>query len=249
MLLLVDIGNTRFKWRLQASVVATEVVARGSLMTAHLTSAQLREQLPVGVAVCGYTSVASEEVNDLLVAWAHDSDVDVAQALTQNRWQDLVNSYSDCTRMGVDRWLAMVAVRNLTKQAACVIDCGSASTVDFIAPNGEHEGGYIIPGQRLMVQSLLQDTAHIAFTEHECEATTGYGTSTAGAVLKGASRMHEAGIGAIANDALQHGYVVYATGGDGCFLAQVQGIHWLDELVLDGLKACLYDVPGLLPSQ
>ena len=247
MLLLVDIGNTRFKWRLQASVASSKAVARGSLSTAQLTAAQLQEQLPSGVEVCGLTSVASVKVNDMVLAWAQQQGIEVTQAQTQTQWQDLKNSYSDCSRMGVDRWLAMVAVRSLTRLPACVIDCGSASTVDFVAANGQHEGGYIIPGQRLMVQSLLQDTANIAFAEHEREDVAGYGTSTAGAVLKGAARMHEAGISAIANKALQGGYTVYATGGDGEFLANQQGIHFLDELVLDGLKACLYDVPGLLP--
>lgn len=249
MLLLVDIGNTRFKWRLQTSVANSKVVAQGSLSTAQLTAAQLQEKLPAGVKVCGLASVASAKVNDLVLAWAQQQGIGVTQAQTQMQWQDLKNSYSDCSRMGVDRWLAMVAVRSLTKQAACVIDCGSASTVDFVAVDGEHEGGYIIPGQRLMVQSLLKDTANITFAEREREDIPGYGTSTAGAVLKGAARMHEVGIGAIANEALQRGYVVYATGGDGEFLANEQGIHFVGELVLDGLKACLYDVPGLLPSQ
>ena len=249
MLLLIDIGNTRFKWRLQASVADSKMIAHGSLITAQLTVEQLQEQLPAGVEMCGFTSVADAKVNDLVLLWAQGQGIAVKQALTQPQWQDLRNSYSDCSRMGVDRWLAMVAVRSLTKQAACVIDCGSASTVDFIAADGQHEGGYIIPGQRLMVQSLLKDTANIAFAEHEREDVAGYGTSTAGAVLKGAGRMHEAGIGAIASEALQHGYVVYATGGDGEFLSKIQGIRFLDELVLDGLKACLYDVPGLLPHQ
>ena len=45
MLLLVDIGNTQFKWRLQASVANSKAVARGSLGTAQLTAAQLQEQL------------------------------------------------------------------------------------------------------------------------------------------------------------------------------------------------------------
>jgi hypothetical protein len=40
---------------------------------------------------------------------------------------------------------------------------------------------------------------------------------------------------------LQAGYKVYATGGDGKFLAQNQAINYIDELVLDGLWASLYD--------
>ncbi|MDP6968835.1 MAG: type III pantothenate kinase [Gammaproteobacteria bacterium] len=244
-MLLVDIGNTRLKWRLHnindAGQAMPEVIQRGSILAKGLTAEALSQALPTGTRALWFASVASEAVNAQLLTWAVQHQIEWRQAHTRPQWQDLINAYADCSRMGVDRWLAMVATRQLTRQSACVIDCGSASTVDFIAASGQHEGGYIIPGQHLMAQSLLQDTAQIAFTQQESEAHAGYGVSTAGAVLKGTQQFHELGIGAIAEQALRSGYKVYATGGDGEFLTPNQAIDYIDELVLDGLLACLYD--------
>lgn len=243
MLLLIDIGNTRLKWRLQSPVDCAQVIARGDMLTEAVDTAGLQAQLPAQVDEVWFTSVATATVNQQVEDWAKGRGVSCRQALTQNRWQDLSNSYADCTRMGVDRWLVMVAARHVTQQPACIIDCGSASTVDYVAANGQHEGGYIIPGQRLMVQSLLQDTANIAFTNAEADLSDGYGTSTAGAVLKGARAMHQAGIRALAEQALQSGYRVFVTGGDSDFLNLIEAVDYVPEMVLDGLWACLYHEP------
>ena len=243
MLLLIDIGNTRLKWRLQSYADSAQVIERGELLTQEVTQVALQQQLPVNAAEVWFTSVAADAVNHYIRAWADGQGIPCRQAVTQERWQDLVNSYSDCSRMGVDRWLVMVAARYLTKLPVCIIDCGSASTLDYVAADGEHEGGFIIPGQRLMVQSLLQDTANIAFTEAEADLSQGYGTSTAGAVMKGARAMHRAGIQALAEQAVADGYEVFVTGGDSEFLALGQGLEYVPEMVLDGLWACLYHEP------
>lgn len=243
MLLLIDIGNTRLKWRLQSYTDCSQVVARGELLTQEITQAMLQQQLPINGAEVWFTSVAADAVNQKISAWANSQDISCRQALTQDRWQDLVNSYTDCSRMGVDRWLVMVAARYVTRQPVCVIDCGSASTLDYVAADGGHEGGFIIPGQRLMVQSLLKDTANIAFTEAEADLSQGYGTSTAGAVMKGARAMHRAGVRSLAEQAVADGYAVFVTGGDSEFLASIEGLEYVPEMVLDGLWACLYHEP------
>lgn len=245
-MLLVDIGNTRLKWRLHKLDANDQpipaVQQRGSIPIKELSVSALTQILPANAQSLWFASVAGEDTNSLLRTWAANHQLTYLQAHTRQHWQDLTNAYADVTRMGVDRWLAMVAVRQLNQVAVCVIDCGSATTVDFIAANGQHEGGYIIPGQRLMVQSLLLDTAQVDFVEQENKLQEGvYGTNTAGAVMQGSKRMHQTGVGAIAEQALQAGYKVYATGGDGKFLAQNQTINYIDELVLDGLWASLYD--------
>lgn len=243
MLLLIDIGNTRLKWRLQSMGPAPEVLQQGDLPTDDVSLAALQAHLPSTVTEIWFASVAAESVNAVVRAWTADLAVDCRQASTQLCWQDLRNSYADCSRMGVDRWLVMVAARHCTKQAVCIIDCGSASTLDYVAADGQHEGGYIIPGQRLMVQSLLQDTAMITFTGAESDLSAGLGTSTAGAVLKGARAMHEAGLQSLAQQALDNGYRVFVCGGDGGFLQHVKGLHMNPDMVLDGLWACLYHEP------
>ncbi len=245
-MLLVDIGNTRLKWRLHKldanGQPTTTVQQRGSIATKELSTPALTKAMPANAKTLCFASVADKNINALLVAWAAKQQLNYQQVQTQQQWQDLTNAYADVTRMGVDRWLVMVAVRQLNQAAICVIDCGSATTVDFIAANGQHEGGYIIPGQRLMVQSLISDTAQIDFLDQEAQLQNGgYGINTAGAVIQGSKNLHQAGINAIAEQALRAGYKVYATGGDGKFLAQNQAINYIEELVLDGLWASLYD--------
>ena len=48
--------------------------------------------------------------------------------------------------MGVDRWLALQPVWERLRSAFCLIDCGTATTVDLVDALGEHLGGWIMPG-------------------------------------------------------------------------------------------------------
>ena len=69
--------------------------------------------------------------------------------------------YDKPSRLGVDRWLAMVAAYNKHRQAVLVIDAGSAVTLDVVDQNGFHLGGYILPGTSLMVESLRRGTKNV----------------------------------------------------------------------------------------
>lgn len=63
--------------------------------------------------------------------------------------------YKDLSALGVDRWLAMIAARELSGGEGCVvIGAGSALTVDVLAADGRHLGGWIAPGLKLLSRSL-----------------------------------------------------------------------------------------------
>src|SRR5581483_12290196 len=47
-------------------------------------------------------------------------------------------------------------------RGACVINAGTAVTLDLVDGQGVHRGGAILPGPRLMVEILLRRTAGIA---------------------------------------------------------------------------------------
>ena len=160
--LLVDIGNTRLKWRLQEHGL---VKCSGAILISDLSFAQLQAALPTSVAGVYWASVASDEKGRCLEAWAYQKNVPHHQFTTQEDWQSLINGYQQAQSLGVDRWLAMVAARQFTQSAVCVVDCGSAITFDYVNCEGCHEGSYIIPGARLMSQALARDTAKITFTQ------------------------------------------------------------------------------------
>jgi type III pantothenate kinase len=73
------------------------------------------------------------------------------------------SAYDVPERLGVDRWLAMLAAYNSLSEAVVVIDLGSAMTADGISKAGHHVGGYIAPGLRMMAQSLLARTDLVRF--------------------------------------------------------------------------------------
>ncbi|HEX8776568.1 MAG TPA: type III pantothenate kinase, partial [Rhodanobacter sp.] len=71
------------------------------------------------------------------------------------------NAYAEPQKLGVDRFLAMVAART-DGLAPCVLaGVGTALTLDALAADGRHLGGLIAPGPRLMQQSLLGATAQV----------------------------------------------------------------------------------------
>ena len=69
--------------------------------------------------------------------------------------------YEDPSRLGVDRWLAMLAARQLSNRPFIVFGLGTAGTADFVDGDGVHKGGFIVPGLRLMTEALFAGTADV----------------------------------------------------------------------------------------
>ena len=91
--------------------------------------------------------------------------------------------YAQPETLGADRWAALIAVRGLTKTNACIVDCGTAVTVDALAANGEFRGGAIFPGLQLLRASLLRGTGGIHAAEGKSDSA--FGCSTPDAVAAG----------------------------------------------------------------
>jgi len=86
-------------------------------------------------------------------------------AQTRGSLAGLTNSYHDPVRMGVDRWLVMLALWRRQQGRFCAVDAGSALTIDLVDEQGIHQGGYIIPGPTLMERALFQDTQRVRFND------------------------------------------------------------------------------------
>ena len=72
------------------------------------------------------------------------------------------NAYPESRLLGVDRWLAAIAAYRLAGGACCVADIGTAATLDGVSDDGQHLGGFIVPGPELMMQSLWGGTSDLA---------------------------------------------------------------------------------------
>jgi type III pantothenate kinase len=85
---------------------------------------------------------------------------------------------------GVDRVLNVAAAYEQLKKACVVVDCGTATTVDFCGDDGTFLGGCIIPGASLMSQALHDVAPQLPVLRptHTGEA---FGTDTQSAINNG----------------------------------------------------------------
>ena len=133
-------------------------------------------------------SVASDAADaKLLAALTSIRATVVHRATAQSTCLGLVSSYADPERMGVDRWLAMLAAYARNEGALCVIDAGTAVTVDLVSAEGVHEGGYILPSADLMRRALSKETDRIQVDALEAPAIAP-GSNTQACVTAGSWR-------------------------------------------------------------
>ena len=232
--LQLDIGNTSAKWRL---VNGNKIVSRGDYWPDDADSQQRLlnccESLD-HIWISSVTAAASE----LSLARLLENQWGIAPwfARSESRTGSLINSYEEPSRMGVDRWLAMLAGRARNKSRFCVIDGGSALTIDIVSANGRHEGGYIIPGAALMERALLLDTDQVRFDEE-----VGYGlspgTSTAHAVRHGIALAQAGAIALALEQAADEPMAILFCGGAGQSLMELvdRGGEVVQDLVFEGL--------------
>jgi len=234
--LQLDVGNSSAKWRLLQNGV---VAARGKYVAGDETSRAVLLACTERPEQIWISSVATAEAETGLARLLQDRwGVTPWFARSEARTGDLINSYTDPDRMGIDRWLVMLAARAHVRGRVCVVDAGSALTIDLVAADGRHEGGYIIPGPALMERALLLDTDRVRFDED-----VGYqlapGTSTAEAVRHGIA-LAQAGAVAMAIDhASGEPVQLLFCGGGGQALMQLldRGGLYLPDLVFEGLGA------------
>ena len=65
------------------------------------------------------------------------------------------------TEVGADRIVNTIAVKQIYKYPAIVIDFGTATTFDVINNKGDYEGGLIAPGINLSLQNLFKKTSKL----------------------------------------------------------------------------------------
>ncbi len=171
MRLLLDIGNTRIKWgqlvdgRIQDS---GEVLHRGEAFEDSLRFIDKLGHTPDSVLAANVAGVAAG--NAISAAIRKKFTLPVVFAAARESQGRLRNGYHDFRQLGVDRWLAMVAACRLHSEPLCIVDAGTAITIDLVDATGLHLGGLIAPGLDLMEKSLYRDTGEIRISA----APTGY---------------------------------------------------------------------------
>lgn len=239
MRLLVDIGNTQIKYVYQypgTKSILTEVVYLDypSFQQA-LTTAKFVSVEEVIVA-----NVNGNEILAAIESWALQYNVAFLQVHSQKQAFGVYSSYQQPTRLGVDRWLTMIAAHQIyPKKNVLIVDAGTATTIDLLAANGEHLGGWIMPGVQTMFDSLLNNTQKVIADPINTASVT-FGVNSSECLNHGVWAMT---IGSVKEAIVQANKLctlnnVILTGGNGKQLANLmpEGCELAPELLFHGLS-------------
>lgn len=162
LILELDLGNTRAKWRIVKDCV--EVVAQGVANLDDLLNGGLPSAWFLGVERARIASVLALGTESQLVGKIQ-SELQISPQLARSTASccGVSNAYANPELLGVDRWLALIAAYKLRDEAVIVVDVGTALKVDAVDDAGRHLGGYIIPGPALMESALLQGTDRVRY--------------------------------------------------------------------------------------
>jgi len=233
MTLLLDIGNTRIKW-----AIAKDRALGESGSDAHGgDAAQALSQiaLPQSDAVWICHVMGAEQEARIADAIARRFGMPPRFARSSSELSGLRSAYAQPERLGVDRWLCMLALWDQLRAPFCFASAGTALTFDAVDASGKHLGGVIAPGLSAMQSAVLGTTRFaVSGTDHRYDDALG--ADTEACVRQGA--LHAAA-GMIDRLGARYGGERFLTGGDADRLSAALAARWhpRPQLVLEGLLA------------
>lgn len=199
MLLALDIGNSRLKWALYHEPhPSSQIYAHNACFLDNIETLYEREwsSLPVPTHVLGCIvagDAVKSKVDEQLEVWT----ISAQWLIASDAECGVINGYDHPTRLGSDRWVAMIGARHraisqgYSHQPLVVVMVGTAVTIDALDPKGHFLGGFILPGHGIMLKALEKGTAGlnvptghvVSFPTNTSDALTSGGTfAIAGAV-------------------------------------------------------------------
>lgn len=253
MMLLIDAGNTRVKWALVArDAPLGKWQALGAVAHADIGELQNAwlDALPLGESV-QHILISNVAGNALRVQLKYvikktlgfDTNSKLPRELVT--WfasvpelAGLRNGYANPGQLGCDRFAAAIAGHQLAPGRAIVVaNCGTATTVDAITPDGRFLGGMILPGLGLMASSLARNTAQLPQIAQDGKLPAGFADNTDDAILSGCLAAQS---GAIEHACAVHGaQECVISGGAAPYIAPMLKVPYrvVDNIVLIGLHA------------
>ena len=242
--LAIDIGNTRLKWALySAPRPGATLLRQGAVFLENIDELAETEwkSLPAPGTMLG-SVVAGEgikrRVEEQLELW----DIEPGWVVSTAKACGVTNGYDHPTRLGVDRWVALIGARHRVlargvARPALVVMVGTAVTVDALDATGRFLGGLILPGFGLMLRALEMGTAGL-------KAPTGevveFPTNTSDALMSGGAdaiagaveRMHRK---LLARTGVEPALIM--TGGAAVKLAPITELRFeaVESLIFEGL--------------
>ncbi|WP_367847784.1 type III pantothenate kinase [Rhodoferax sp. WC2427] len=244
--LAIDIGNTRLKWSLyDAPRPGATLLAHGAEFLENID--KLADgpwaQLPTPGAILGCI-VAGDAVKRRVLEQLELWDVHPQWVVSSAAEAGLTNGYDHPTRLGADRWVAMVGARHRMlaqgpERPMVVVMVGTAVTVEAVDTHGRFLGGLILPGHGIMLRALESGTAGLHVPTGEVRL---FPTNTSDALTSGGTYAIAGAVERMVQHVRQHCKAepaCYMTGGAGWKMAPSMSVPFelVDNLIFDGLLA------------
>jgi type III pantothenate kinase len=242
--LAIDIGNTRLKWAQYSSPAPNaSLLHHGAVFLETIDKLAENEwsALPAPGSMLGCV-VAGEGVKRRVEEQLEIWDVEPRWVASSAAACGVTNSYDHPSRLGVDRWVALIGARHRvlargSARPALVVMVGTAVTVDALDASGRFLGGLILPGFGLMLRALEMGTAGLKAPTGEAVE---FPTNTSDALMSGGSDAIAGAVERMHRKLLAHTGekpVLIMTGGAAVKLAPITDLPFetVDTLIFEGL--------------
>lgn len=232
---LFDLGNTRLK----CAPLSDDGRSGDAIAIAHGVedaAVALAEALPARIDVAYLSSVASPEITARVLAQLGRHCRRISQARTQSEFAGVRIAYAQPHKLGIDRFLALLAVHARGDGPTLVCSVGTALTLDLIDRDGRHLGGRIAPSPALMREALHARALQLPvrggrYDEFAADTEDALASGCEGAALALIERSLD-----VARRQLGQAPILRLHGGGGeGLLTRLPMAQWSPGLVLDGL--------------
>jgi type III pantothenate kinase len=251
-LLALDVGNTRLKWALY------DAPQPGAMLLAH--GAEFLENidkladgawstLPEPSHILGCI-VAGDAIRRRVSTQLEQWDATPQWVVASSAEAGMTNGYDHPSRLGADRWVAMIGARqrmlartelsgelSAEPRPLVVVMVGTAVTVEAIDVAGKFLGGIIIPGHGIMLRALESGTAGLHVPTGD---VVDFPTNTSDALTSGGTFAIAGAVERMIQHVTKHcgaTPVCIMTGGAGWKMAPSMSVPFelVDSLIFDGL--------------
>ncbi|MDH7453992.1 type III pantothenate kinase [Luteimonas composti] len=156
---LFDLGNSRLK----AAPLGEDGLPGDVLAFAHdgmALAAGWDSVLPPRIDAAHVASVAAPALRVALLDALAARAGRISLASTQPAWAGLRIAYAEPAKLGVDRFLTLLAARR-RGGASLLVGVGTALTIDLVDAGGRHHGGRIAPSPTMMREALHARAAQL----------------------------------------------------------------------------------------
>jgi len=245
--LALDVGNTRLKWALfDSPQPRANLIEHGAVFLENIDRLSDNEwrTIPAPTQMLGCI-VAGEAIRRRVEEQMELWDFTPHWAVSSSAEAGLTNGYDHPTRLGADRWVAMIGayarmcaqVQGRAKRPLVVVMVGTAVTVEAIDAAGKFLGGLILPGHGIMLRALESGTAGLRVPTGEVRE---FPTNTSDALTSGGTFAIAGAVERMVQHVRSHcdaEPMCFMTGGAGWKMAPSMSVscELVESLIFDGL--------------